>query len=140
MKRKENLTAYEIIPEDLLIYMSHHGPHFNKKACEFAVSKMYKEDENGKENYISPVEKNDIDMLMAKYNVRLKYNQLYDYVYVANMCKADYYNSSVVGEQNFVKYIKDAIDDPDGVEGLIFNRWIADMKWLGIAIPWDELI
>ena len=30
--------------------------------------------------------------------------------------------------------------DPDGAEGLVFNRWIADMKWLGIPIPWDEFL
>lgn len=30
--------------------------------------------------------------------------------------------------------------DPDGAEGLMFNRWIADCKWLGIPIDWSEFI
>ena len=30
--------------------------------------------------------------------------------------------------------------DPDGAEGLMFNRWIADMKWLGEPIDWSEFI
>lgn len=38
------------------------------------------------------------------------------------------------------KHIKATLDDPDGLEGLIFNRWIADMKWVGIPIPWEEFI
>ena len=52
----------------------------------------------------------------------------------------DYLNSSIANEQMLAKFIKDTLDDPDGAEGLIFNRWIADMKWLGIPIPWDEFI
>lgn len=28
----------------------------------------------------------------------------------------------------------------NGIEGLTFNRWIADMKWLGIPIPWEEFL
>ena len=38
------------------------------------------------------------------------------------------------------KYKDRGVADPDGVEGLTFNRWIADMKWLGIPIPWDEFL
>lgn len=139
MSRRENFTAYETMPEDLAIYMSHNGPHFNKRCFEFAVSKMYKV-ENGEEKEIAKRNKEEIDALLAKYNVKLKYNQLYDAAYVGNMCIADYYGSSISSEQNMARYIKDVIDDPDAIEGLVFNRWIADMKWLGIAIPWDELI
>ena len=46
MHTRENFTAYETMPEDLAIYLSHYGPHFNKKCCEFAVSQMYKDDNN----------------------------------------------------------------------------------------------
>ena len=38
------------------------------------------------------------------------------------------------------KYIKDTLDDADGAEGLTFNRWVADMKWLGVPIPWEDFI
>jgi len=41
MHRRENFTAYETIPEDLAIYMSHNGPHFNKEACKFATDQMF---------------------------------------------------------------------------------------------------
>lgn len=140
MNRRENFTAYEIMPEDLAIYLSHNGPHFNKAACEFAVAQMYKVDDNDKELSITPISKREVDNLLRLYKVDVKNNHLYDATYVANMCKADYYDSSVKGQDGLAKYIKDTLDDPDGVEGLTFNRWIADMKWLGIPIPWDEFI
>lgn len=136
MHSRENFTAYEVMPEDLAIYMSHNGPHFNKLACEFAVDQMYKdEDEEFK-----PFTKEQVNGFLQSYGVKIKNNKLYDAVYVANMCKADYFGSSVPTEEHLARYIKDTLDDPDGIEGLTFNRWIADMKWLGIPIPWDEFI
>jgi len=136
MHRRENFTAYETIPEDLAIYMSHNGPHFNKEACKFATDQMFiDEDEEFK-----PFTKEEVNGLLESYKVKVKNNKLYDAVYVANMCKADYLGSSVPTEEHVAKYIKDTLDDPDGMEGLTFNRWIADMKWLGIPIPWDEFL
>ena len=136
MKHRENFTAYETIPEDLAIYLSHNGPHFNKAAFEFATSQMYKdEDEEFK-----PFTKQQVNGFLESYKVKVENNHLYDAAYVANMCKADYFHSSVPTEEHLAKYIKDTLDDPDGAEGLTFNRWIADMKWLGIPIPWDEFI
>lgn len=140
MHRRENFTAYETMPEDLAIYLSHNGPHFNKKACKFAVAQMYKEDGAGNEQEISSYTKEQVDNIIATYGLTIKNNHLYDATYVANMCKADYLGESVPDEAHLAKYIKNTLDDPDGCEGLTFNRWIADMKWLGIPIPWDEFI
>ena len=136
MHSRENFTAYETMPEDLAIYLSHNGPHFNRAACDFAVSQMYKDDED----YITPMTKEEVNYLLKNYKVNIKNNKLYDAVYVANMCKADYFGSSVINDEGLAKFIKDTLDDPDGMEGVTFNRWIADMKWLGIPIPWDEFL
>jgi len=137
---RENFTAYETMPEDLAIYLSHNGPHFNKKACKFATDNMFTKDENGEEREITPFSKQEVDEILKAYDVKIKNGKLYDAVYIANMCKADYLGSSVPSEDYMAKYIKDTLDDPDGLEGLTFNRWIADMKWIGIPIPWDEFI
>ncbi|MBP3201271.1 MAG: hypothetical protein J6M39_06450 [Lachnospiraceae bacterium] len=137
---RENFTAYETMPEDLAVYLSQNGPHFNKYAFEFAVSNMYKESASGKEEEIVPYTKNKVDELLKTYGIKLKHNHLYDAAYVATMCKADYLGHSIPTEEYLVKYIKDTLDDPDGAEGLTFNRWIADMKWLGIPIPWEEFL
>ena len=139
MHNRENLTAYEIMP-DLAIYLSHNGPHFNKKCCDFAVSQMYKIDEKGNEKSITPYNKAKVEEMLRAYGIKVKYAQLEDITYVANMCQADYLKGSVPTEQHLAMYVKETLDDPDGCEGLVFNRWIGDMKWLGIAIPWDEFI
>ena len=136
MHRRENFTAYETMPEDLAIYMSHNGPHFNKAAYKFAISQMYTD----KEEEFKPFTREQVNNLIQNYGVKIKNNKLYDAFYVANMCKADYFGGSVPTEEHLVKFIKETLDDPDGIEGLTFNRWIADMKWLGIPIPWDEFI
>ena len=136
MSRRENFTAYEVMPEDLSIYMSHNGPHFNKECCEFAVAQMYiDEDED-----FTPYTKDEVNAIIKRNNIKIKNNKLYDATYVANMCKADYLGDSVPTEEHLAKYIKNTLDDPDGEEGLTFNRWIGDMKWLGIPIPWDDFI
>lgn len=139
MARRENFTAYETMPDDLYIYMSHNGPHFNRAACEFAVSNMFTE-ENGKEVQLKPYTKQQVDNLLTTYKIKIKNNKLYDATYVANMCKADYAGDSVPTEEHIAKYIKNTLDDPDGIEGLTFNRWIADMKWVGIPIPWEDFL
>lgn len=136
MYKRENFTAYETMPEDLAIYMSHNGPHFNKACCEFAVAQMYTDEDEE----FTPFTKEQVNGFLQSYNIKVKNNKLYDAVYVANMCKADYLGDSVPNEEHLAKYIKNTLDDPDGFEGLTFNRWIADMKWVGIPIPWDEFI
>lgn len=140
MYNRENLTAYELMPDELAIYLSHNGPHFNKKCCEFAVNQMFKVDDNNNPEYFEPYTKHELEELLKSYNIKVKHSRLEDIVYVANMCKADYLHNSIIDEQHLAMYIKDTLDDPDGCDGLVFNRWIADMKWLGIPIPWYEFI
>lgn len=73
-------------------------------------------------------------MLLKKYNVVLNNRFGYDYIYIANMCKADYCGSSIQGEDKLSLFIKDYIDDPDGYEGLPFTRFYADCIGKGIPI------
>lgn len=140
MKHRENFTAYETMPEDLAIYLSHYGPHFNKKCCEFAIKQMYKHDDKGNEVEINAWSKGEVEELLRAYGIKVKNAQLEDITYVANMCKADYFEGSVPSKQHVAMYVKESLDDPDGAEGLMFNRWIADMKWFGIAIDWSEFL
>lgn len=123
----------------MINYMRYNGPHFSKKLCEFAVSKMLKE-KDGKLVPIQAITKADLDSLLTSYKVKIENNQLYDYLYVANMCKADFLGSSITDDEHFLKYIKDVIDDPDAYDGIVFNRWYADMSYKGIAIPWEEVL
>jgi len=56
------------------------------------------------------------------------------------MGKADFLGSSIADERHLLMYIKDAIDDEDGYDGIVFNRWYADMCKKGIPIDWEEML
>lgn len=117
-------------------YLKMYGPHFTKKLCEFAVSLM--EDEQGS---ITPITKEELDEKLKKQNMELKYNQLYDDVYVANMCKADYMGTAVPNDDlHLCWYVKRTIDDPDGYDGQVFNRWLSDVKGMNIHTDWSDFV
>ena len=136
---RKKLTDYDVYPETMLIYLRNNGPHFNRKLCEFAVSKMTKMIDN-KETNIIPYTKEQVNSILKNNNVYLINNQLYDYVYIANMAKADFLGSSVTDERHLALYIRDVIDDIDAPDGLIFNRWYADMCYMGLPIDWEEML
>lgn len=76
---------YDDIPMEMRKYLRFHGWHFNKKACDFAVSLMRKKNAStGKTEKIEPLTKDQVDSMLAKYGVTLENNVDYDYVYVAN--------------------------------------------------------
>ena len=132
---RNSLDQYDQRPKDMIKYLSNYGWHFTRKMCEFATKHMIK---GGKR--LSALDKEKVDTILRNANVTLENNQLYDYVYVANMGYADFYGSSIVNDAQLAKYIKDVIDDEDGYDGIAFNRWYADTCKLGIAIDWEEML
>lgn len=125
-----------ITTKNFVKYYKQHGPHFSEKLCKFAVSMMETDD-----GAIKPITKQELDEKLKQQNITLEYNEALDYVYVANMCKADFLGKSVPNDdKHLCQYVKDVIDDPDGYEGQPFNRWLADMEELGIIIKWSEFI
>lgn len=89
---------------------------------------------------ITPLTKEDVDTIMKNTGVTVENGQLYDCTYVANMCKADFLGSSIIDDKHLAMYVKDVIDDIDASDGLVFNRWYADMCYMGIAIDWEEML
>lgn len=137
--RKTNLTQFDEMPEAMIAYMRHYGPHFNRKLYEFAVSNMFKE-VNDRREKITPYTKEQVKNLLKSYNVTVYNDQLYDATYVACMCKADFLGSSITDEKHMALYIKDVIDDDDAYDGIVFNRWYADMCYSGVAIDWEDML
>lgn len=120
-------------------YLAAYGWHFSKKMCEWASSKMYKM--NGdKKSYITPYTREHLDNLLAQYGMTLEGAKGYDAVYIANMCKADFFNSSIRGEIELIQYVKDVIEDPDAYEGMPFTRFYADCIGSGTPIQWDDMM
>ena len=137
--RNTDLTQYDIKPEGMINYLRYNGPHFNKKLCDFAVSLMEKKN-GGQMIPIIPMTKEEVDTLLRNNGITIKGAQLYDTVLVANMCKADFLGSSIEDNMHLAKYIKDVLDDDDAYDGIVFNRWFADMSRKGIVVDWDEMI
>lgn len=117
-------------------YQRLYGPHFTKELCDFAVSLM--EDDKGP---ITPITKQQLEEKLKVQNIKLEYDMLYDAVYVANMCKADYLGSAVPGnDYNLCMFVKKTIDDPDGYDGQPFNRWMSDVEGMHIPVDWSEFV
>lgn len=125
-------------PEGMEEYLSMNGWHFNRKMCEWASSKMYK-DVNGKKEYIQPYTKERFDEVCKMYGARVDAKG-YDHIYIANMCKADFLGKSVVDEVHLVQYVKDVVEDPDGYDGMPFTRFYADCIGSGTPIPWEDML
>lgn len=129
---RKSLDTYDDRPSSMKRYLKYYGQHFNKKLCQFAVSKM----NHGKQ----PIPKDKVDEILNKHGVTLEHNELYDYVYVYNMGNNDFLGSSIQDEKHLALYVKDVIDDEDGYDGIVFNRWYADTVTCGIPIEWDEML
>lgn len=136
---RDNFTRYDEYPQAMLAYLRNYGPHFNRRLFEFAVSKMTKR-VDGIEKKLVPIPKEDVDNIMRTHGIETKKGQLYDCAYVANMCKADFLDSSITDEEHLAMYVKDVIDDVDAPDGLVFNRFYADCCYSGIAIDWEEML
>lgn len=132
--------SYDEIPEGMKKYINNYGCHFNKKLCDEAAKRMYKR-VDGRKEYIKPYTKEQINSLLEAENIRLDRDVLYDKVYVANMCQADFLGSSVPKDDTHLAlFIKDMLDDPDAPDGYIFNRFYSDTVFSNNPIDWDEML
>ena len=133
------MGSYDEIPEAMKVYLNNYGCHFNKKLCEEAVSRMYTKVGAKKED-IQAYTKSEVDEMLEAYGVKVGRNKLYDAVYAACMCKADFLGKSVPTEEHLAKFVKDLLDDPDAEEGFLFNRWYADTVFMNCPVEWEDMI
>ncbi len=129
------LDIYDDMPRAMKKYLSHYGWHFNKALCNYAISLMKRN-----KKPLEKLNKEYVDKLLTQNNITLENNIGYDYIFVANMCKADYYGSSITDEKHVALYIKDTIDDEDVSDGVTMRRWYATMVANGIMVDWDDYI
>jgi len=134
----KKMGSYDEIPEGMKLYINNYGCHFNKKLCKEAVSRMYRDDEDGDD--IKPYNKEQVDRLLESNGIKLERGKLYDAVYVANMCVYDFLGRSVPDEKHLAMFIKDMIDDPDAEDGFVFNRWYADTMFMDEPVEWEEMV
>lgn len=137
-KEKQNLDFWEDMPKNMKKYLKNYGYHFNHSIYNFAVSKMFKKNKEGKEEKIEPVEKEKVYELLKKYNITLENDEMYDSAYLYSLAVSDYVGTAFPTEEILAKWIKRTIDDDDKKNGFIFNRWYADMCYEGIPIDWES--
>ena len=134
------LDAREKFPSGMEDYLAFNGWHFNKKMCDWAVSKMYKINVAKRKEFITPYTKETVENLLKANGIKLDNDVGYDAVYVANMAKADFYGSSISDDMHLAKFIKDYLDDPDGYDGIVFTRFYADCIGSGTPIIWEDML
>lgn len=139
--KKTPLDVYDDIPRDMRAYLQHYGWHFSKRACEYAVGMMKKKNPaSNKIEKIEPYTKEQVEDILTKHGVTIEDTSNYDYVFIANMCKADFFKSSVPDEQHLALYVKDVLDDPDAGDGVTMRRWYATMVANGVGVDWSEML
>ena len=140
-KTRMNILMFDGIPEEAHSYLGNYGFHFNRKACEFAVSMMSKREVGtGKSVPLEMVSKDDVEAILTKHNVKLENDCMYDSTYVANMLMSDMYKSSITDEQHLALGIKDLIDDIDQRDGYVFVRRYSNVLFNGNPIDWSTLV
>lgn len=64
-----------------------------------------------------------------------------DITFLANMAYADFYPEVLTSEHACIKYAIAVSKDPDGYEGIVFSRWIADLIGRKItSIDWEKYV
>lgn len=132
----DRLDIYEPKPAKMGAYLANYGWHFSKALCEWAVSKM--KDRNGSK--LTPYDKDRVDSILKQNGIELTNNKGYDAVYVMNMARADYYGSSITDEPHLAKFVKDYLDDIDGVETRAMDEFYAHCIASGTPILWNEVM
>lgn len=132
-----NKEIYEEKPSAMKAYLSNYGWHFNKAMHDWAVSMMRGRDGKPVRAYT----RETLEELFKKNNTEIKTPHIYDALYVANMCVADYLGSSVPNEMCLVKFVNDYMEDPDGYKGKAFVRFYADTCVNDdCTIYWEDLL
>lgn len=138
--KRNRLDIRDRMPSGMDEYLSQNGWHFNKKLCEWAVSKMWKKGASGIKTPTPVTPKETIDQLFKTHNINVENNVGYDVMFVYHMAKSDFLGSSLPDEKSVAKYVKDYIDDPDGYDGLPMTRFYADCIGSGTPIMWEDML
>lgn len=111
-------------PWGLKCYTDRYGYHFTDALANAASDMMV--NSNGKTHKWTP-EQVEKTMKLYGLNNRGKCT-LGDLTYLANMAYADLYPTVLKDEVSCLRYANAVANDPDGYDGMPFNRWISDMK------------
>lgn len=105
-------------------YIEKYGYHFNEQLAQAASDMMV--NSNGKSHKWTPEQ---IEKTMKLYGLTNHGKcTLGDLTYLANMAYADLYPTVLKDEVSCLRYAIAMANDPDGYDGMPFNRWLSDLK------------
>lgn len=136
---RKRLDMREQMPSGMEEYLSMYGWHFNKRLCEYAISRMYKE-KNGNKQKFKMLPKEEIDSLFNRYGIETSGFNGYDGVYVYHMALADFMGSSITDEAHLVQFVKDYLCDSDGYDEVALTRFYADCIGKGEVLSWEDFL
>lgn len=117
-------------------YVEKHGKHFTDELAEKASKLM--ENRNGLYHSWGV---DEVKIAFERMGLEKPDGYTWgDATYAANMAYADFYGSSLKTEQDCVKYAYDLMSDIDGYDGMILNRYIADLMGNEIKMDWSKYI
>lgn len=143
MKHKIPLDMYEydLMPAAQKVYLARYGWHFSKHAYMIAAKQMRKLNKStGKEEKVPIYTKEEVDALLQKHNITVENKGGYDYVYAAQMCRADNLGGSVPDEAHLAQNVRETCDDIDAGDGTVMRQWLVKMVANGEPVDWEELL
>lgn len=109
--------------------------HFDEETLAKALASMRRRDRaTGEGRALIPLTKAEVDRLLERNGVDIPDKGGLDYVYVANMARADFWQSSLDDERHLALYVRDVLTDVDAPPGAVYARWAA---MSGDGAPWD---
>lgn len=116
-------------------YKEKYGMHFSDKLATWA-SKMMKNADGSSHNWSI----DDVKGALSSLGYALKGKcTIGDAMYAANMYYADFGNV-LKDEVDAVRMAYAIMNDPDGYDGQIFNRWTADIMEKGVCVDWANFM
>lgn len=116
-------------------YKKKHGLHFSDELSMWASKQMKNSDGT---NHIWSIQ--DVKGAFSSLGYEKPEKCTWgDAAYLANMYYSDFM-PMLKEETDAVKMAYYAMKDPDGYEGMTFNRWTADIMENGVCVPWKYVI
>lgn len=130
LKKKERAHCFEE-------YVKKHGHHFTDDLADYASDLMEpysiipKIKSSDVSNYV-----NENTILKAKFH-----SSNGDLAYLINMYSTDFANTGIISTvKDCVSMALSIINDEDGYPGMVFDRWLTDVKAKEIEIDWEKFI
>lgn len=120
-------------------YVKVNGLHFNDKLAEYAIAQLKNIGPNETHKWSIAQVTKAVNSLQN--NTPFLHKTTYaDLAYAANMYYSDFYPQVITSDTACIQAAIVMANDPDGYEGIIFSRWVADTMVKYKSFDWTKFI